>query len=421
MIKKFVNSILLLLVTAGLTSCLQDNEDYFSLPAAQRIEEVVAADKALLESATNGWHLEYFLGDDYQYGGFNMLVRFVDGKAQLSSEIAPSEMVSTSCYNVNTDMGPVLTFNTYNEILHSLSQPRQNPVDGQQGDFEFVIMKATTDSIYLRGKKWGNDMLMTRLPETTSWKLFLDSIATVKENMLYTYELNLDTNTVSIELDDNKQFYSVLGEEEQVMPFIFTTKGIKLRQPINIGNAKLQFLDFNTEQMALVSSENPSLMLESVLPDDWQPFDAFEGNYILAYEDGSSTANVQLVADKPNKRYLMKGLSNRYDVVLNYIPGKGALGWNSQELGVDASGITVMMCAWETKEGYLTWSTDAGVYLVWNQDRVQPAYTFVDNDYGFDTDSFILWGMVGGQSNGSYTAWSPSRLRHIVSLTKIVN
>ena len=76
--------IYLTFAAAALTmqSCLHDNEDTFALSAAERIDKAVADAKALLESADNGWKLEYYLGSEYSYGGFNYLVKFgADGKA----------------------------------------------------------------------------------------------------------------------------------------------------------------------------------------------------------------------------------------------------------------------------------------------------------------------------------------------------
>ena len=72
----------------------------------------------------------------------------LNGKAYASSDIAPADSVATSSYDVIKDKGPVLTFNTENGIMHFLAQPYQNDVDGEQGDYEFVIMRTTNDSIF---------------------------------------------------------------------------------------------------------------------------------------------------------------------------------------------------------------------------------------------------------------------------------
>ena len=49
--------------------------------------------------------------------------------------------IMTSQYDIISDMGPVLTFNTYNAILHYFTEPKgSSDVDGMAGDYEFVFM-----------------------------------------------------------------------------------------------------------------------------------------------------------------------------------------------------------------------------------------------------------------------------------------
>ena len=82
-----------------------------------------------------------------------MFMKFKSGKAYVSSDIAPGSMVTSSSYDVISDRGPVITFNTYNMIMHYLASPSMSNVEGEQGDYEFVITKTTQDSIYVKGKK----------------------------------------------------------------------------------------------------------------------------------------------------------------------------------------------------------------------------------------------------------------------------
>ena len=169
--KKIINSILIGAAVLGLSSCsLHDDTELFGEPAAERLEKAVAADKALLESASNGWELHLWTGKEYSAGGYTYFMKFANDKVTVSSDIAPATMKTTSSYDVISDQGPVLTVNTFNEIFHYLAQPSMDDDDGEQQDYEFVIMRTTNDSIYLRGKKWGNHMVMTRVAESTSWE-----------------------------------------------------------------------------------------------------------------------------------------------------------------------------------------------------------------------------------------------------------
>ena len=79
--KKILLGSAVALATLSLQSCLTDDKELFDESAANRIEAVVAADKQLLESATNGWQLHYYTGKQYTGGGYTMFVKFKDGKA----------------------------------------------------------------------------------------------------------------------------------------------------------------------------------------------------------------------------------------------------------------------------------------------------------------------------------------------------
>ena len=409
-------------------SCLHDNKDVFDTPAGQRLEERVAAEKQLLVSATNGWKFEYYVGEGYTYGGYNYIAKFdADGKAYVSSELYPSDSISSSSWDIVTDQGPVLTFNTHNEIMHYLSQPYSTAVEGFQGDYEFVIQKATSDSIYLKGKKWGNKMLMTRMPEDVTWKNYLDSIAAVEESMLYTYVAKINGDTVEIELDEENHFNAVSSKVDISVPFIFTTTGFKLAEPVDINGTQVQFFtyhfDEDTPQNSTMLSEGGLVTLNCVLPEGYQAFGAFEGSYTWSYYSGRYTGTVQFVPDKENKQYIIKGLSTSFDVIASYSPVTGSLTINSQQVGESGS-TQVWLCAWALGGGgSLTWSTSAGVELVWNGDSEKPVYTFEDNGYGMGTDSFILWGLQNGSSAGQFTSWrffgGSNQMAYLTSVTKI--
>ena len=137
--KNIINSILIGTAVLGLSACsLHDDTELFDEPAAERLEKNVAADKTLLESASNGWELHLWTGKDYSGGGYTYFMKFANDKVTVSSDIAPANMKTTSSYDVISDQGPVLTVNTYNEIFHYLAEPSMEDDDGEQQDYEFT-------------------------------------------------------------------------------------------------------------------------------------------------------------------------------------------------------------------------------------------------------------------------------------------
>ena len=161
--KKVIYGLVLLFVTLSFQSCLHDEKNLFSDSASERMDKAVTVDQQMLESSSNGWVLNYYPGEDYSEGGYAYLVKFKNGKVTMASEFSGSDSTFTSDYAMVKDQGPVLTFNTYNPIMHWLSEASISNINTYQGDYEFVVSKATEDSIVMTGKKWGNKMVMTRM------------------------------------------------------------------------------------------------------------------------------------------------------------------------------------------------------------------------------------------------------------------
>ena len=234
--KKLFMSICVLAAALSLQSCLHDDNEVFDTPAAQRIQQTVAEHKQLLESASNGWELHYYAGVEYSGAGYTMLIRFADGKAHVSSDMAASTKVSTSSYDVIKDMGPVLTFNTYNQIMHFLAEPNQVNVEGEQGDYEFLILEANQDYIRLKGKKWKNEMEMTRIPDGVNWKTYLDGIRAVNNKLSFIYDNKVNGTTVStLYLSKDSRRIGLTGENQPESAYYVTSKGIHLQQPFDVG------------------------------------------------------------------------------------------------------------------------------------------------------------------------------------------
>ena len=113
-------AIVCLLGCMSLQSCLHDDKEFFDESAANRIESTIENTQKILESSENGWQLHYFTGKGMTGGGYTFLMKFANGKVTVAGDAAiadPTER-ATSSYTVDRSMGPVLAFNTYNNIFH---------------------------------------------------------------------------------------------------------------------------------------------------------------------------------------------------------------------------------------------------------------------------------------------------------------
>lgn len=405
--KNIINSILIGTAVLGLSACsLHDDTELFGEPAAERLEKNVAADKTLLESAANGWELHMWTGKDYSGGGYTYFMKFANDKVTVSSDIAPANMKTTSSYDVISDQGPVLTVNTYNEIFHYLAEPSMDDDDGEQQDYEFVIMRTTNDSIYLRGKKWGNHMVMTRVAESTSWEDEINKIQQMDEDLMRTFSLVEGNDTLGgVSLGDDRILTYTDKSGYKKIPYYVSTKGITLAKPLEVNGKALQELDYDADDMSL----NPDgataqgVKLSVKLPKNYMKYSEFAGDYNMTTYWGSSKLTLHLVPAGDGKTYLLKGMNANFDLTLTYDKTSGTLSLNTQHL-IDVGDNQVWLCGWNAfGEGYFTWSTDAGMIVSRDTNEAGTVLKFEPNDYvGLTTDSFILVLFSGSPSNDTF-------------------
>ena len=391
----------------SLSACsLHDDTELFGEPAAERLEKNVAADKTLLESAANGWELHLWTGKDYSGGGYTYFMKFANDKVTVSSDIAPANMKTTSSYDVISDQGPVLTVNTYNEVFHYLAEPSMDDDDGEQQDYEFVIMRTTNDSIYLRGKKWGNHMVMTRVAESTSWEDEINKIQQMDEGLMRTFSLVEGNDTLGgVSLGDDRILTYTDKSGYKKIPYYVSTKGITLAKPLEVNGKALQELDYDADDMSL----NPDgataqgLKLSVKLPKNYMKYSEFAGDYNMTTYWGASKLTLHLVPAGDGKTYLLKGMNANFDLTLTYDKTSGTLSLNTQHL-IDMGDKQVWLCGWNAfGEGYLTWSTDAGMIVSRDTNEAGTVLKFEPNDYvGLTTDSFILVLFSGSPSNDTF-------------------
>lgn len=411
--QKLLSMILVAATATSLSSCLHDNDKLFDDSAAIRLEKEAAADIQLLESAPNGWHMIYYTGESYTGRGINFLMKFKAGKVAVSSDVTEPDQVATSSYGIVNDRGPVLSINTYNEVFHSVCNPQSaydGPVDGEEGDFNFVIKKknAAGDSIWLEGKKWHNEMLMVKNPEGLDWQQYFEQISATAADLIPVFKT---ADGGYAEVDDIARWFSgKAGDSEVDCPFTYTPTGIRLQTPLVINGKEYYFLTWDSANTSF-KLDGTDVVFTPNMPADWVPIEFFNGTFALKYSKG--TFDVTLTTDKSTNTVIMSGLSDKYDIKLQYGKATGWLNMCSQYLGQEGSEY-VWLCGWDQVEGYLSWSTSCGMYI--KQDESKPGtFNFVTNDYT-DTPAtgFLLWRFdapSGGSSigNGSSLpkAWFP--------------
>ena len=245
--KKIFFYIMFAVAGLSLQSCLHDDDEIFDKPAAERINEAVANAKEVLTSSQEGWVMHYYVGREYAYGGLNLAMKFTDGKVQMYNETAKKSDGSyksvVSTYKITRDQGPVLAFDTYNDLLHVYGDPAGSgptEVDGWEADYEFVIMNISEDqnTITLKGKKFNNTIVLERLNRPIAE--YLDAATKMAESLTNAGILAYTVGDKKAKFYPGSSEYSVKyvddkGEVASLsVPYTSTDKGVLFNEPIEL-------------------------------------------------------------------------------------------------------------------------------------------------------------------------------------------
>ena len=202
--KKIISLTLLLAAGIGFTACVNEEDDLFDKTAAERLNEASALYSSRLMAQPNGWAMQLYPTNDNEapYGsGYLVLCRFnkdhsvvVSMKNQFTDNVYRTD---TSLWEVITDNGPVLSFNSHNDCLHAFTDPEDILWTGNQdepnnetgtgvgGDYEFIIVDAPEDASYmmLKGKKRGTYNLFTPVEEGVEYENYLADVETFMKTM----------------------------------------------------------------------------------------------------------------------------------------------------------------------------------------------------------------------------------------------
>ena len=200
------------LLAATFAACSRDEESLFEKPAAIRAQEAIENAFNVLTTPANGWEMAYFPNLEASAKGYNMVLKFnkngnVSVTAKNATTTANKIVTDTaSTWAVKSDYGPILTFDTYNDVFHAFSDPG-NDGAGLLGDYEFLILKATPELVLLKGKKHSAYTVM-RPMKNTDLAAYYAACEKMQSNLFG------NNNIVTLTQGDNKM-YLYKGAEGQ--------------------------------------------------------------------------------------------------------------------------------------------------------------------------------------------------------------
>ena len=285
--KKIFFYIMFAVAGLSLQSCLHDDDEIFDKSAAERINEAVANAKEVLTSSQEGWVMHYYVGQEYAYGGLNLAMKFTDGKVQMYNETAQNSDGSyksvVSTYKITRDQGPVLAFDTYNDLLHVYGDPAGS---GQ-------------NTITLKGKKFYNTIVLERLTRPVAE--YFDAATKMAESLTNAGVLAYTVGDKKAKFYPGSSEYSVKYVDDKgevaslTVPYTSTDKGLLFNEPIELFGDTLKGInakdtatvnDVLTANTIVASNdESKTFSLSNDLNDIFQ-----KGNWYLALSNMGEVA-----------------------------------------------------------------------------------------------------------------------------------
>ena len=411
------------LMVATLPSCLKDDKANFSGSPAARLDEAVKVNKQILESAPNGWSLGYYAGRNYSGPGFTLTLKFKDGKAYIMGDNKDAMTVGVSEYDVVKDQGVVLTFPTYNSVIHELAGASQGYPEGLQGDYEFSILEANSNFIRLRGKKWKNEMILTPIKNQTQEE-FIQKVLTIREGMTtnnYHFILGKDTLSAGEVNIETRRLTAKINNVSYDLAYNLTDTGLNLSSPIKIGTKEYSSFTWNEADKSFNSGD---LSIRLYIPKSHKTIDFWANKTWILQMDNLPGVRKRLVttlhlsATRPGANMLegeLTFMDRKYKLeAIPYDPSTGTISLVGQPI-TDArfsNGIAFLPVG-EGPNGPIpleAHATDHRLTFTWNEEENRAVAT------GTQLSDGTVYGFVGAgydQNNKAITDAKGNPIFHI--------
>ena len=439
---KLYKSILLAaVIMLPLTSCLKEQADVFEVPSSQRMQDYLESVRTILTDSNNefGWVLSYYPGSSYAtcYFGLQFSAQTVTAYGQKD----PS-MSEETTYKLTTDDGAVLSFDSYNTVLHYYATASSDHYTARGGDFEFEIKEVSANRIVLRGKRSGNFCYLDKLTKEAS-EFLTEMNAAKKALNIVSFSGEVTGGLVEGFLDGTSSTLSIgrkgaATSELTKVRYMVTSfgegegkkSGIHINEPISFQGVTFQ--DFIYEEdptnPTIGTFTGSGITFDKVVPEGFVPYDQFVGKWTMDWYQDHRTFTVELVPFEEGASFKMKGLSTYFEPIIGYNAARGQLSWNAQAVG-SSGATTVMLAAWDLAGGgNLAWDESLGM-VGYAEDNTVTKLVVIWEDNGegsgFNTDSWILWGAdANGNSTGQFEGWTfangYNQLPYVNSMTKVV-
>ena len=258
--------IILLITLSLVASCSYKEGDAFEQKPANRTNNTLETYKNTLEGDTY-WQLSYFPKVsrsflklprmDHSIGGYNIFLKFKDGKVSASAEFMPNNDEYTTYFSYQNTEAITLSFDTYNDVLHHFRRTSGQFPNARGGDIELEILEPINNGYSILGRSSATKMTLTKF--TGNREEYLNKVRanteTLKGKGLNTTQIGGKAVTMVLFPSYRQIVFSYDGQDVQ-QTFVVTDKGLKFYEPVTVNGVTLDELYINEAKTALTTPDN---------------------------------------------------------------------------------------------------------------------------------------------------------------------
>ena len=258
--------IILLITLSLVASCSYKEEDAFEQKPANRTNNTLETYKNTLEGDTY-WQLSYFPKVsrsflklprmDHSIGGYNIFLKFKDGKVSASAEFMPNNDEYTTYFSYQNTEAITLSFDTYNDVLHHFRRTSGQFPNARGGDIELEILEPINNGYSILGRSSATKMTLTKF--TGNRQEYLNKVRanteTLKGKGLNTTQIGGKAVTMVL-FPSYRQIAFSYDDQNVQQAFIVTDKGLKFYEPVTVNGVTLDELYINEAKTALTTPDN---------------------------------------------------------------------------------------------------------------------------------------------------------------------
>ena len=258
--------IILLITLSLVASCSYKEEDAFDQKPANRTNNTLETYKNTLEGDTY-WQLSYFPKVsrsflklprmDHSIGGYNIFLKFKDGKVSASAEFMPNNDEYTTYFSYQNTEAITLSFDTYSDVLHHFRRTSGQFPNARGGDIELEILEPINNGYSILGRSSATKMTLTKF--TGNRQEYLNKVRanteTLKGKGLNTTQIGGKAVTMVL-FPSYRQIAFSYDDQNVQQAFIVTDKGLKFYEPVTVNGVTLDELYINEAKTALTTPDN---------------------------------------------------------------------------------------------------------------------------------------------------------------------